>query len=46
MRRDKANRQRKKELFVIEKQTAEARQFHKKMQKVKHIKKGKDEKKK
>ena len=39
VRRERGKRQYKKELFVIEKQTAEARKYHKKEQKVKRIKK-------
>lgn len=40
VRRERSKRQTKKEMFVIEKQTSEARKVHKKMQKVKQIQKG------
>lgn len=40
VRRDKIKRQQKKQLFVIEKQTAEARKYHRVEQKVKLIRKG------
>ena len=39
MRRERSKRQYKKELFVVEKQTAEAKKYHRKEQKVKMIKK-------
>ena len=39
VRRERGKRQQKKELFVLEKQTSEAKKYHKKEKKVKMIKK-------